>query len=576
MARGVRPDLTDPPPLSTVHAAANAKLVAFAGLPAGTSSETVIPVFTKGALTTNPPGFTLGLFLGSLSQQGKVLVPSSPTDLIPALSKDISDGAFDGKDPGSPIPLGSGTLPITAGNTDLLTFLNSYAISGNAIVSNGLTANEVQPLATSLFKGVATSTATPPFAGLASGSSAALATFSFGGHQYLFIAGRTKGIVVLDVTDPLHIPTPKAWTFLFIVTFQLNFVGGVVPVVGTAAHPQLLAYAFALPHIALINAEVLATGTPGIDDSKLVDFETNLPIVNTASFSDISPLFAGGIADNGRRGVWLATGDGYEFFDLTTNAVGKIFPVDPTQKLAENMGGDIAHNILLAGNYVGMQLIDLAKQKSFDMDSTFFSSNIAALAPTETVDANSVDTGFRVGIGTGEHVRSSFFIDLARLTTNDTNSTFVPASGAFVGINLGSSTVVLDLTGPAADSTSHLVLFSGDNTADVAVGVLQDPASVPSGGTWAGLTDWVFYRVLNSPSLSTYFGSSDPHVFGSVFNAGVGRPFGYLLDSTDTFVVQVDMQGLLKLARQGTSGDAAHQPATDPATVGVLTAINIP
>jgi hypothetical protein len=135
---------------------------------------------------------------------------------------------------------------------------------------------------------------------------------------------------------------------------------------------------------------------------------------------------------------------------------------------------------------------------------------------------------------------------------------------------------MLDLTGPAVDSTSHLVLFSGDDTADVAVGALQDPASVPSGSQWAGLSDWVFYRILNSPSLSTYFGSSDPHVFGSVYNVGVGKPYGYLLESTDTFAVQVDMQGLLNLPRQGTSGDAAHQPTTDPWTVGILTPIIIP
>lgn len=65
-------------------------------------------------------------------------------------------------------------------------------------------------------------------------------------------------------------------------------------------------------------------------------------------------------------------------------------------------------------------------------------------------------------------------------------------------------------------------------------------------------------------------------IFGSVFNAGVSEPFGYLLDSKDTFVAQVDVQGLLALPLHGTAGDAAHQPIPDPATVSVLSSINIP
>jgi hypothetical protein len=85
--------------------------------------------------------------------------------------------------------------------------------------------------------------------------------------------------------------------------------------------------------------------------------------------------------------------------------------------------------------------------------------------------------------------------------------------------------------------------------------------------------------VLPNPEPAVAFNllwQQRPHVFGSVFNEGVGKPFGYLLDSPDTFIVQVDIQGLLQLARRGTSGDAAHQPVTNPATAGMLTAINIP
>jgi hypothetical protein len=589
MARGVSPDLTDPPALSTVHAAANAKLVAFAGLPAGTASETVTPVFTKGALTTNPTGFTLGLFLGSLSQQGKALVSSSPTDLIPALSKDISDGVFDGKDPGSPIPLGSGTLPITAGNTDLLTFLNSYTISGNAIVSNGLTSRDVQPLATPVFKGVTASTATPPFAGLTPGSSAALTSFSFGGHQYIFMAGRTKGIIVLDVTDPTKVAA-KAWPCLANSTFSQNFVGGVVPVVGTASHPQVLVYAIAVNHVALLNAEVLATGAPPPPStltcpSSLVDFDTDITITNPpVPFKDgNTTVLSGAIPDNGSKGVWLATSDGYSFFDLLTNTLGKTFSVAPGQQLAENMGGDITNSQILAGNYLGMQFIDLSLQNSFDMDSSFFRNHIVPLALNDFVATNSVDTRLRVAIGTAEDVGNSFFINLATLSENTLNSTFVPAAAngfAVVQMSVDPATG-LDLTGASAEPTSHLVLFSTESnpglSAWVAVGQLQDPASVSAGLAWIGMTDWAMWNIINSPSVAvgsdTYFPSSDPAVYGSMYNTGAGKPFGYLLTGDDTFVVQVDMQGLLKMPRAGTSGDAEHEPATDPALSGFFTVI---
>ncbi len=563
-----------PPSLTQAHAVAATLLQQYAGLTPSKRPEFLGPAFTKNAILENPDGFRLGLFLGALSHRGSVIAPSSPDDMVAALSQDFRNGLLDG----NPSQLvGTQALPRTAGTTDLLTSLNNYVQSGHTIAVNGVGPSDAMPSVATIARGVSVSALTPRAVGLTPGSSAALATLSFNGRQYLFIAGRTKGIVVFDVSDPEHIPPPRSWTFLATQTFQQNFVGGVVPVVGTARHAQVLAYAFALPHIALINAEVLATGTPGVDDGRLVDFETDLPLQASPppAFSDGMPLIAGGIPDNGRKGVWLATADGYSFFDLSTNALGVRFAVAAGQQLAENIGGDIAHDQILAGNYTGIQLIELATQKSYSMDSAFFNANVAALAQNESVDANAVDTGYRVAIGTAEHVSNSFFIDLSRLNRNDANSTFVPQPGAFASLTLGAPSL-LDLTGAAADTTSHLVLFAGDNTADVAVGALQDPASTAAAGRWSGLSDWIFYRITDSPSLSTYFGSSDPHVFGTAYNIAAGRPYGYLLDSTDTFVIQLDMQAFLNLQRRGTTGDDAHRPMADPANANVLTGIAIP
>jgi hypothetical protein len=586
---------------TTAHANANALVAKFYGLTPTAVTETLAPSYAKSDISNNPNNFAVGLAIASLATQGKALSQSlsSSTDaLIGALSQDYDDGVLDGKGSG-PIPLGNGFLNSTAGTTDYLFSVNdcsgstaptTSSLTGTppscAILnSNGIGAGDLPPIIHPMSSGVQTSVMSPKAFGMTPGSSAALATLSFRGHQYVFLAGRTQGIIVLDVTDPTNIPPPKAWTYLATTTFSTNFVGGVIPVVGTASHPQVLAYATALNHIALVNAEVLAIGTPGTaDDLSLVDFETDIPIISPpASFQDGNRVISGGFPDNGRKGVWLATADGYEFFDLSTNALGATaFPVDVGQQLSEHVGGDIAQNLILAGNYVGMQLINLSSGQSFDMDSAFFNANIVPLAPKYYVDTNSVDTTLQVAVGTAVHVPNSFFINMATLT-NPTSSTFEPAAGGFAPVQLAVTPNTLDLTGASADPTSHLVLFSGDNTSWVAVGKLQDPASVPAGGQWAGLSDWVFTNAdtVVSPSnpSDTYFSASDPPVFGRMFNLAVGKSFGYLLNSDDTFLVQVDMQAFLDpvvTPRAGTTGDAAHEPATDPAKTGVLKAISVP
>jgi hypothetical protein len=257
--------------------------------------------------------------------------------------------------------------------------------------------------------------------------------------------------------------------------------------------------------------------------------------------------------------------------------------VAPGQQLAENIGGDITNNQILAGNYVGMQFIDLSLQNSFDMGSSFFTNHIVPLAPNDFVATNSVDTKLRVAIGTAEDVGNSFFINLATLSENSLNSTFVPAAAngfAVVQMSVDPATG-LDLTGASAEPTSHLVLFGTESnpgfSAWVAVGRLQDPANVPAGLAWVGMTDWAMWNIINSPSVAvgsdTYFPSSDPAVYGSMYNTGAGKPFGYLLTGDDSFVVQVDMQGLFNMPRAGTSGDLEHEPATDPALSGFFTVI---
>ncbi|MFB3920184.1 MAG: hypothetical protein ACE145_00600 [Terriglobia bacterium] len=568
---------------ATEHAAANSAVAKFFGLSGASPIETLHPKFGKSDITADPDGFKVGLATATLALEGAALAPSSPDDLLGALANDLSDGVFDGHDDtGAPVSLGGGTLPPTAGTTDFLTSLNNCITNCTTLTDNGITSDDVSGEVGDLSAGVSTSSLTPPAVGLAAGSSGAIGSMSFGGRQYVFIAARSKGIAVIDVTNPAA-PVGKHWISVYTDIFGSNDVGGVIPVVGTATHPQVLAFAYGSKHVALLNAQILATGTPGVDDGSLIDFQADLPLVGSiVGFSGGSAYIAGGIPDNGRKGVWLATTDGYILFDLVTNSLTTAFPIDSTNMLAENLGGDIGHGLLLAGNYAAdyggaVQLVDLLAGKSYNMDPTYYADHFTTIGAGYggIIDANSVDSGYQVGIFTFEDTGTAAFVNLSTITKTDGASgepnTFVSAADGFAGAYLGSAV----FSGSAVDSSTHLALFMAGYSSYMGVGQLQDPTSVPAGGTWAGLSDWSTYYLGSSVALGVYSDAGDPHAAGAVFNLGAGKPFGYLLDGCGSYAtscraLQIDMQGFLSLERAGTSGDAAHQPADtiDPAAPG--------
>jgi len=569
------------------HTSANSEVAGFFGLSGDTPLESILPKFGKADITGSPDGFKVGLALGTLSLLGKKLRPSSPDDLVGALGKDLKDGKFDGKDKDGPIHLGDSgdLLPPTAGTTDFLTALNEYIESGDAILTAGITPEDASGVVGDMAGGISSSGITPPAVGLSAGSSGAVGTMSFDGKQYVFIAARSGGVAVVDVTNPAA-PVAKRWTSVYTDVFGSSEVGGVIPVVGTATHPQVLAFAYGSKHVALLNAKVLATGTPGVDDASLVDFQADLPLVGgLVSFSGGSAYIAGGIPDNGRKGVWLATTDGYYLFSLASNSLTTLYPIDSTNQLAENVGGDIAHNLLLAGNYGtsyggAVQLVDLLAAKSYYMDPTYYADHLVYDSASGfyggIVDANSVDSAYQVGILTFEDTNSAAFVNLATVTkTNGTGgalNTFVPAAGGLAPV-IFDATTYPEFSGSAVDSSTHLALFMAGYSADVAVGQLQDPSSAAP-GTWKGLSDWSWYNLsASSGALGSYSYARDPHAAGAVYNIGAGKPFGYLLDGCACRAIQVDMSGFLALPRAGASGDAAHMPSGDPATAGVVTSI---
>jgi hypothetical protein len=585
--------------------------------------------------------------IGTLAQEGSFLIPKSPDDLIGALSKDLDDGVFDGLG-SAPIPLGSGTLPSTAGTSQFLVSAASYVVVGSAITQNDITPTEVAPISTAIAKGVSTSPLTPPTAVLAqsfsSGPVSATTVLVTNPDEtketrtYVFMAAGTQGVAVINVTNP-NAPSAKAWTYLSATTFSGVPVNGVTVTAGTPnplplpcktagppnAHtdPLVLLYSYADKHIALVDAATLATGTPGTDDvnGNLVCFQEDLPLNATSPvhFSGGTAYISGGIFDNMRNaglfgGAWLATADGYGFFDVThpTSWGPNGTPPEPlvpvlqagganpsVEYLAENLGGDTTtSHLLFAPNYLnayvpgnwGIQLITqlTTSPESYAMDPTAFKN---AFPINVGPDAGAVDRVYQVGIITFEDTNTVGFLNLGAINLNSPMvGGFTPSSSnatAFLQFCKSCGGGYFAISGSAVDGSpnAHQALFMAGYSSDSVVGLLQPPTISP----WNGLSDWVFYDLNASSTLRGYRYAGDPHADGVVpilvtTSSGTFiEDYGYLLDGSDVKAVQIDLGCFLNtsklvtepcLQRAGSSGDAAHQPALDPGTVGALRSIS--
>lgn len=515
------------------------------------SLETLAPRFDKASL--GMPGYTLGLVLGSLDTCDKLLPVGLRGALFAALSADFSDGVFDGKKAGVPVALGAGTLASTAGTSDFLSCVAGYAASGKAVTDAGITVADLTATVTLVRTAVTSSAATPKSTGLSAGSSGAISSLAYGGKQWVFLAARSQGVVAIDVTDPTNpSPTVKVYGSLVATNFGGREIGGVVPLIG-ADHPQLLVFTYQSKHIAIIHA-----------DTGAVEYEADLPLLATSpvGFSGGSAYIAGAIPDTGRDGIWLATADGYIFFDRVTKTLGTKFTISAPAELAENVGGDITHGILFAPNYgPGVQIADFATGTSFYLDGPAFTTPFPAFFEP---DGGAVDTNLQVGIITEEDTDDVAFINLKTITktvVTGGRSTFAPAAGGSVALKLGGPII----SGSAVDSDSHLVLFMAGYSSDIAVGMLQDPAAVAAGASWAGLTDWRFVR-----NLTGYSYARDPHAVAVIKNLSNGKAYGYLLDGGVHKSFQIDMAALLAAPVGGTP----HSVATDPTTNGIVKTIS--
>ena len=309
--------------------------------------EGLTPDFTAAAICTDAG--KLAMVLAALDKL-RIGTAGGSDALYAALSSDISDGKFDGIGGGAAVPLGAGTLPFTAGSTDFIGALTS--VPPSAIT--GATAADI------LTGGACASTGlgavSPTSSGVEATSSGAMSTLAVGGKQYLFVAARSKGVEKLDITDPaapIVLGSP-AWTGAVtgagsLVSKFAGAIGGAQIIVGLPGGPQLLVFSYGAKHMALVNP-----------DTGAVNWEGDLTLVNPlVGFSGGSAFIAGAIPEAG-KGAWLATSDGYQFFDAAATltaglgsapVIGMTYPIAPGNMLAENLGGDIAHGIIFAPNY---------------------------------------------------------------------------------------------------------------------------------------------------------------------------------------------------------------------------------
>lgn len=534
--------------------------------------EKALPDFSSSGVGSGTDGGKVALVLAALDKLASDLVKagtldaSTRDDIYAALSADIADGKFDGLSAGTVVPLGSGVLPFTAGSTDFIGALS-------AVPSSLFGGADLHAAVAAISPGIAA--VAPASVGISATSSGAMSTLAFGGHQYLYVAARSKGVQKVDVTDPAHpvVLGPPDWQGAGLVSHfpSSGSVGGAQVITGLTAGPQLLVFSYGENHLALVDP-----------DTGAVTYEGDLSLTNgEVFFSGGSAYIAGAIPVAG-AGAWLATADGYEFLDANASIAGAAapvitttYPVSSLQELAENLGGDISPGYLLAPNYQGIQVVNVSRSSgifpavgSFTLDPTFTST-----AELLDFDGGAVDSALGVAILTYEDTNDALFVDMNHLTTDAGVMTFTPAATNGLAHVTFSQNDFPAFSGSAVDPETHQALFMAGYSNDMAVAQVQSPASVAAGDSWAGVTDWAYYTL---PS-SSYAEAQDPHAV-AVVNIG-GKSYGYLLNGADNPVglEQIDLSGFLAMPRLGASGDAAHKPASDPmASGGPITAISFP
>lgn len=577
----------------------------------------------SGPLSTLAPDFTatsgngaiFAVVLGALEEEA--LSQAQPPDLvIGALASDYYDGIPDGKGPGGgPVtfPGTTTTVPGSLGSSIFLSGMTTYVNNSSSPPAGVTTASNGVPISSTVSSSIRGGIASvaPASAALSTSSSGAVSEIidPSSGHQIVLVAARAFGLQGLDISNPTS-PALNGYAALNTALAALKDGSGnpsiptvdAVTAIPGQADAEAVLSSFATAHVILVDID---------KQTVLRDSDFSGTLTTQTGFSGGSAYISSSIYDSSigaDGGVLLATGNGFFAYDVGAGTLGTpiALPVDSSSGVAntdypaENLGGATADTtifaggLLLNGNYGpdgsggALDLVDIAGGNAYALTDAQFQTNLAipesgGSEPFSTVDGNSVDTVYHVGLLTGEDQSYMGFIDLHSasaytFTGTGANGSFSAASPATVLLgqelsdDLGSPT----LSGSAVEATNHLVLGIAAFSYTLLVGSVDNPAAPANGKTWAGLTDWRYWNDDGTDYVST---AADPHAVGALLATGNNRSYGVTLSingSAET-VILIDLQAFLSAAAapvpSGGTLPHEHELAANPFGTSIIQTI---
>ncbi len=522
----------------------------------GQSLTSVAPDFSSNT----GAGFKLGVALGVLEQLRKNL-NVTPSDLVEAVARDLSDGKPDGKEAGALLQLAGSAMSPTVTTTSLAGAANDYATSTTTVHHQ---ANIDISSQTQVISGAAISEAS--VSGQLSGSSGAVAPMIVGNKIYVYFAARDDGLVRLDMTDPDHPVAERLATLNADIQTKLPgfSVDGVIPVPTPVNGKQVLL-------IFNYNSQNLVT--VNVQDNTVLQTAQLTEITHTFNVSGASSIYiGGGIADGKRNLVWLATNDGLLPVNPVNLVSQGIIPQPVGTRMDENIGGDPAGDIVFSPNYSdgGIVIFNLAEKKAYEQTPQQWTdiNNINGVQHFwSDLDQAAVDSSFKVGVVSDEGGVQMGLVNYATPTGATTDvGIFTPTAYRLMspppGLQGGEMAV-------SVDSASHIVFAQNAWSASpILVAQLDDPAK---GANWQG-----FSKVRYAQKAG--FGRpGDPHAIGA-FNIA-GKAFGFSLISQSVAnaptpnrrwdLLAVDLAAFLQ-APADADGILTNDPLEDAAVSKIL------
>jgi hypothetical protein len=454
-------------------------------------------------------GFKLGVALGVLEQLRKNL-SVTPSELVNAIARDLSDGKPDGKEADALLQLAGTAMAPTVTTTSLAGAANDYASSTTTVhhQANIDISTQVQTIG-----GAAISQASS--SGQLSSSTGAIAPMIVGSKIYVYFAAREDGLIRLDMTDPNHPVANNMAAVNTEIRKTFTSVGGVIPVPTPVNGKQiLLVFSYSSPSLIPVN----------VTDNAVLPSK-DLGITGSLRFSGASNVkIAGGIADGKRNLVWLATADGLLPVNPVTLSAQAVIPQPEGTRMNENISGDPAGDLVFSPDYRdngGVVVFNLAEKKAYVQtvqEWTQMNHINGVQHLWDEPDQAALDTTYKVGVISDEGGVQLGLVNYATPTgATAAVGVFAPTAYRLMlppdNLNDSGEMAV------AVDSATHIVFAQNAwEESPIVVALLDDPAKGPG---WQGFSK---VRYANQAGLGR---PGDPHAIGA-FNIA-GKAFGFSL-----------------------------------------------